>query len=308
MKKSAGKSKPQIVNIGPPTNFQRGVHVEFDQDKGTFTGVPSEWGQHVPNAQLADTSNLAPELQPKHVKIKPMANDKMSVGTPYNFKHHYHVAVDENSETGFTGLPPEWSALLKSNNISSSDVRDNPNEVLDVLEFHQAGSRGKPPPKASVEGDLKDASAMRAEDPKSFFRNLKKIGEGGCGSVYYAERIADNKKLAIKVMQRSQNSNMETVANEIALMALSVHPNVVEYYDTFLTATEMWVVMEYMPGGSLTHMLMFNKLKEPQIALLCRECLKSLAFLHAQHRVHRDIKSDNILLGLNGEIKLSHKS
>ncbi len=52
-------------------------------------------------------------------------------------------------------------------------------------------------------------------------------------------------------------------------------------------------------------MLMFNKLKEPQIALLCKETLKSLAFLHSQHRVHRDIKSDNVLLGLNGEIKLS---
>eukprot|EP00301_Raphidiophrys_heterophryoidea_P005445 c12285_g1_i3.p1 GENE.c12285_g1_i3~~c12285_g1_i3.p1 ORF type:complete len:444 (-),score=124.70 c12285_g1_i3:373-1704(-) len=299
------KQSQPIVNISSPTNFQRGVHVEFDQGSGTFKGVPNEWATHVPNATTTDTANLPEELKPTSVKLKPMAQDKLSVGSPFNFKHHFHVTVDETSDTGFAGLPPEWSALLKSNNISASDVRDNPAEVLGVLEFHQAGNRGKPPPRAVAESEIKSASSMRMEDPTKLYKNLKKIGEGGCGSVYYAERISDSKKLAIKVMQRSQNSNMQTVENEVALMSLSHHPNVVEYYDTFLTPTEMWLVMEYMPGGSLTHMLMFNKLKEPQIALLCKESLKSLAFLHAQHRVHRDIKSDNILLGLNGEIKLS---
>lgn len=297
--------KKEILNISAPSNFQRGVHVEFDQDSGTFKGVPNEWGAHVPNASLADSNSLPAELKPQAVKVKPRKDEKMSVGTPFNFKHHYHVVVDENSETGFSGLPPEWGALLKSNNISASDVKENPNEVLGVLEFHQAGGRGKPPPKAVVENELKEAAAMKQEDPTQLYKNLKKIGEGGCGSVYYAERATDNRKLAIKVMQRSQNSDLETVENEVALMKLSTHPNIVTYFDTFLTPTEMWLVMEYMPGGSLTHMLMFNKLKEPQIALLCKETLKALAFLHEQHRVHRDIKSDNILLGLNGEDRKS---
>jgi serine/threonine protein kinase len=230
---------------------------------------------------------------------------EISVGTPYNFKHHYHVTVDDSSDSGFSGLPPEWGTLLKASNISASDVKENPGAVLDVLEFHQHGAHGKPPPRSTVEVDIKAASKMKAEDPSKLYKNLKKIGEGGCGSVFYAEKVEDGKKVAIKVMQRSQNQDMETVENEVALMSLSHHPNVIKYYDAFITKTEMWLVMEYMPGGSLTHLIMFNKLKEPQIAFLCRETLKSLSFLHVQHRVHRDIKSDNILLGLNGEVKLS---
>jgi serine/threonine protein kinase len=84
----------------------------------------------------------------------------------------------------------------------------------------------------------------------------------------------------------------QAVENEIALQKLSSgHKNVVDYYDTYLTANELWVVMEYVPGGSLTTILMYARFNEAQIAYVCREALGSLAFLHSENRVHRDIKS-----------------
>jgi hypothetical protein len=72
------------------------------------------------------------------------------------------------------GLPPEWGVLLKCNNISASDVKENPKEVLDVLSFHQGGNRGKPPPNAAVEGDIKSGELMlvifsATSDPLFFF-------------------------------------------------------------------------------------------------------------------------------------------
>lgn len=66
--------------------------------------------------------------------------------------------------------------------------------------------------------------------------------------------------------------------------------------------------MEMMGGGCLTDLLENYEtiqLFEPQIAYTCRCVLEGLAFMHSKHRIHRDIKSDNILIGKGGEVKIA---
>jgi len=63
--------------------------------------------------------------------------------------------------------------------------------------------------------------------------------------------------------------------------------------------------MEYVSGGTLTDILVNNFMNEKQISVVSREVLQGLVFLHSKNIIHRDIKSDNILLSMDGDIKLS---
>lgn len=83
------------------------------------------------------------------------------------------------------------------------------------------------------------------------------------------------------------------------------HPNIVEMHASYLVNDELWVVMEFLEGGALTDIVTHSKMDEEQIATVCKQCLKALAFLHSQGVIHRDIKSDSILLAADGRVKLS---
>ncbi|CAF0901962.1 unnamed protein product [Adineta steineri] len=87
------------------------------------------------------------------------------------------------------------------------------------------------------------------------------------------------------------------------------HSNIVEMYGSYLVDNELWVVMEYLDGGALTDLLVTStgetRMNEQQIATVCKSVLKALAYLHSNGVIHRDIKSDSILLSTDGFVKLS---
>jgi p21-activated kinase 1 len=62
--------------------------------------------------------------------------------------------------------------------------------------------------------------------------------------------------------------------------------------------------MEYMDGGALTEVISICQISEAQIACICTEIIQALAFIHSSNRLHRDIKSDNVLISVAGDIKL----
>jgi len=106
------------------------------------------------------------------------------------------------------------------------------------------------------------------------------------------------------------NDNKKLLCTEINFMKSSQHENIVEYIEAFIVdGNKLWVVMELMDGGCLTDVLEQYtsgiSLNEGQIAHVCLQTLKSLAYIHGCHRIHRDIKSDNFLLNSKGEVKVA---
>lgn len=142
-------------------------------------------------------------------------------------------------------------------------------------------------------------------DPREIYRGFSKIGQGASGGVYTGHERGSNRLVAIKQMNLEQQPKKDLIINEILVMKESSHPNIVNFIDSYLCGGELWVVMEYMEGGSLTDVVTFNIMTEGQIASVCRETLKGLQHLHSKGVIHRDIKSDNILLSMEGLIKLS---
>lgn len=148
---------------------------------------------------------------------------------------------------------------------------------------------------------------VKKENPLKQFCSITKIGEGTFGEVFVGTDRRSLEKVAIKKMDLNDNYE-EDLITEIQMMQSSKHDNIVRYMDSYKWGEDLWVVMEYMGGGSLTEILeQFKHIRmtEEQIALICFECLKALEYIHTNHRIHRDIKSDNVLLTNEGEIKLA---
>lgn len=148
-------------------------------------------------------------------------------------------------------------------------------------------------------------SIVSVGDPKKKYTRFEKIGQGASGTVYTAIDIATGQEVAIKQMNLQQQPKKELIINEILVMRENKNANIVNYLDSYLVGDELWVVMEYLAGGSLTDVVTETCMDEGQIAAVCRECLQALEFLHANQVIHRDIKSDNILLGMDGSVKLT---
>ncbi|THH17681.1 hypothetical protein EW146_g3185 [Bondarzewia mesenterica] len=149
-------------------------------------------------------------------------------------------------------------------------------------------------------------SVVSPDDPKLIYSKIKKIGQGASGHVYVAKTLATGKKVAIKEMDLSNQPRKELIVNEILVMKESQHPNIVNFLNSYLVKNnELWVVMEFMEGGALTDVIENNTLEEDQIASISNETCKGLGHLHSQHIIHRDIKSDNVLLDAQGRVKIT---
>lgn len=214
-----------------------------------------------------------------------------------------------------TGL--NLKALEPHNQEKALKVKPKPKQPLDTS---APQNENKPPVKTAkqIKREKEKLNEMQViaklktvvnnDDPKPLFRIIEKAGQGASGAVYLAEYRTSGAKVAIKQMDLNVQPRKELIINEILVMKDSQHKNIVNFLDSYLRGdSDLWVIMEYMEGGSLTEIIENNefKLSERQIATICLETLKGLQHLHKKHIIHRDIKSDNVLLDSRGNVKIT---
>jgi p21-activated kinase 1 len=144
-------------------------------------------------------------------------------------------------------------------------------------------------------------------DPVEQYYNYRKVAEGESGDLFCALHATSNEPVAIKVIPYSQEAKMEVIANELNMMKSSKHDNIVTYYKCLTSSDSLYVVMEYMDAGSLADILQCESVSmdEFHMAYIIKELLEALVFLHVGKKVHRDVKSDNVLFNMQGQVKLA---
>ena len=133
-----------------------------------------------------------------------------------------------------------------------------------------------------------------------YYEMLDNLGEGIFGSVKLGVEKKTNQRVAIKIIKKNKTkeTDIELVRNEIDIMKLCYHPYVVHLLDHFENGEYIFIVMEYIKGGSLTDYMKSKKFNftERRAAELIYQLAKGLKYLHKYGIIHRDLKPDNIML------------
>nr|AEN94436.1 Ser/Thr protein kinase PAK 3 [Philodina roseola] len=304
------KKDPAKLTISRPTNFNHPIHVTYDASTGEFEGMPSLW------TTLLQSSKITKQEQKEN---------------PQAFEENSLVFSSFENKTNFSDLTPPISVdlaekfrqtvILCSDKSAENDAipppiaaRPEKTKSIYTRPIDEISSKSV----TTTNGDKTRRKQLNDEeiytklrmivshgDPLKKYKSKDKIGQGASGTVLLAHEVTTGEEVAIKQMNLANQPKKELIINEIAVMKHNRHINIVNYKDSYLVNDELWVVMEYLPGGSLTDVVTETIMEEGHIAAVCREVLQALEFLHKNHVIHRDIKSDNILLGHEGNVKLT---
>lgn len=240
----------------------------------------------------------------------------------------------------FVNMPPQWKELMEKLQLTASDEIDGADDIITALKFYQINKAHHDKKekfmyveaKDQVTHDGSDETDHRVvgrevrskhmsvtefitkmepllgkEDALKKYKLYHAVGKGATATVYHGLNNYKHNDVAVKEMVLACLHRKDLVYDEIDMMTSIKHDNIVNYLECFIIKgnTTLWLVMEYLDGGSLSNVAFYTSMQEFQVAHIVNECLKGLSYLHDNNIIHRDVKSDNVLLGFNGAVKLT---
>lgn len=147
----------------------------------------------------------------------------------------------------------------------------------------------------------------RDSDPNVSWDIIGELGDGAFGKVYKAQNKESGEYAALKQVEIKTEEDLEDFTVEIEILYDCQHKNVVGLHEAYFYGDMLWMFIEFCGGGALdTIMLDLEKpLTEEQIRYVCHEMCQALDFLHNSKIIHRDLKAGNVLLTMDGQVKLA---
>ncbi|KAI9189429.1 hypothetical protein H9P43_000862 [Blastocladiella emersonii ATCC 22665] len=136
----------------------------------------------------------------------------------------------------------------------------------------------------------------------------KSIGEGNFAKVKLGTHALTGEKVAVKIIDKSKldKATSKKLFREVRIMKLLNHPHIVRLYEVIDTPRELYLILEYVPGGEIFDFLVARgRMKERDARRYFRQIVSAVDYCHRLHIIHRDLKAENLLLDANLNVKIA---
>ncbi|KAL9645972.1 hypothetical protein ABK040_001079 [Willaertia magna] len=270
--------------------------------KNKKMSVPSTTQQQ---QQVIRKNPLSPEHQPNYNYLRKKKNSLPPIKT---------TSPLSPTQTSTSPLIPTTTTSHKplSKNRSTSLLNKDEENETQIINNATTNNNNLSPKNSKK---VKTEKKKKEKNKKTSIKNYKKgdiIGQGASGKVFLGFNLDNGQFFAIKectfdnVPEDVLESKLAALQREINVMKELKHENIVQYYGAEILGTTLNIFLEYVPGGSVASLLKkYGRLSGDLVRQYTKQILKGLKYLHDNRIVHRDIKGANILVSIDGDIKLA---
>lgn len=223
-------------------------------------------------------------------------------------------------------MPAKVKSAMEKAGVTEAEIKENVHVAFTVSyfnfrkeygEFQIAEKKGKCP-QCPKENLLKAKKLLLVPTRQHVKSSMEFLDKGGFGAVFSVKLQLDptRKKERVAVKKLPHKDKFDRIANYCELFYSSElkHPNIVQFKCAWLIPAgsytkdpqvpELWMAMEFLQGGTLNEASKIIRLNEKHVAYVAREVCQALKYIHEKGYAHRDLKSQNVMLSIDGAVKL----